>query len=308
MNVYFYDPCFLKVERFTILVEILKVKRIIDLTEPITRNPELLSLYSSDTIFIRQDSEIETATRYAVYKFIEPMCKARVINSRLTGEFIINDLYKESNAYNPIYNLEKCNDENVLILFNLKDKIPLLFTKFSLNILQKHAEKFCYYNRICFNFIGLFFEDCSTFYKQKFYKLRRSITTLPYSYNNDFKAYKSYNYSKTERSDSDYDIIENFKENAYSPLLSYLYMKCKKLYCKNENNMALTDIFLNDEGKKQLTNIMNKVFKSKIRRHNLRIYNEESLYDDYKESEIEAWGADTELKYIRSNGGDWIDD
>lgn len=105
MNVYFFDPRFLKAERFPILLEILKVKRIIDLTEPNTRNLELLSLYSSDAIFIRQNSEIETATKNAVYKFIEPMCKPKVANGRLTGEFIINDLYKESNAYNPIYNL-----------------------------------------------------------------------------------------------------------------------------------------------------------------------------------------------------------
>lgn len=306
MNVYFFDPRFLKVEKFPILLEILKVKRIVDLTEPSTRNQELLSLYDSDAIFLRQNSEIETATKKAVYKFIEPMCKPKVINGRFTGEYIINNLYKNSNAHNPIYNLEKCNDENVFILINLKEKAASFFTKYSLNILQKHAAKFCYNNRICFNFISLWLEDCSIYYRQKFYKLRRGYTTL--STGDDLEAYNSYNYSKAQTSNSDDNIIEDFKRNAYSPLLSYLYMKYKKLYVGNENNMLLTDLFLNDEGKIELINRTNRIFTSIIKKTSLKIYHEESLYDNIQESEVEAWGADVELKYIRSNGGDWIDD
>ena len=45
---------------------------------------------------------------------------------------------------------------------------------------------------------------------------------------------------------------------------------------------------------------MNKVFKSKIRRHNLRIYNEESLYDDYKESFYQKCTDEYTLEQVKN--------
>ena len=50
-------------------------------------------------------------------------------------------LYKESKAHNPIYNLEHCNDENVLVLINDYDTENYYkqFARYSLNILKKYT-------------------------------------------------------------------------------------------------------------------------------------------------------------------------
>lgn len=309
MNVYFYNPCYLNAEKFPILAEILKVKQVIDLTAPNTRNNELVKYYQPIAIYIRQEADVEQSIRDAVYKFNEPICKPKIENGKFTGGFIVNDLYKNSNAYNPIYNLEKCNDENVLILFETKERVPLYFTSFALNILKKYAQRFSYNEKLCFNIIDSFFERSATFYRQRFYKLQRAITALSSKdfHNNQIESYKSYNFSRIKTMDIDYSLIEDFNKHIYNPLLSYLYTKLKCKYLYNEYNISLADYFLNEKGEKELFEIRNKYFISKIRKNSYKRYNDD-LYDNIEESEVEAWGADAELKYIRTNGGDWIDD
>lgn len=304
MNVYFYNPCYLKADKFPILAEILRVKRVIDLTEPNTRNSDLVKLYQPMAIYIRQSSDIEQSIRDAVYKFNEPICKPIIKKGNFIGEFIVNDLYKDSNAYNPIYNLEKCNDENTFVFCNIKERAPLMFTKLSLNILRKYAKKFLYENKLCFNFIGSFFEVSSTYFKENFNLLNRSIITLSNPYNCKLEPNKTYNISKIDSIDFDYDINTNFHKNVYSPLLSYLHVKYKDIYLLNECELSLTDVFLNNEGKNEWQKIINEIFISKVKKKKMIEYED----DINEECELEAWETDSEIKYIRSNGGDWIDD
>lgn len=229
MNVYFYNPCYLNAEKFPILAEILKVKQVIDLTDPNTRNNELVKYYQPIAIYIRQEADVEQSIRDAVYKFNEPICKPKIENGKFTGGFIVNDLYKNSNAYNPIYNLEKCNDENTFIFYTSNENKTLCkdFTKHSLNILKKYAKKESYDNKICFCWIDSLLNYASMHYKNKFYSLQLEIES-----NNSSVRY-------------------------YNPLLSYINLKQTYL-----SKGDIFQFFLTDLGRKQMEKLFEYKFKT----------------------------------------------
>jgi hypothetical protein len=273
MNVYFYNPCYLSVDKFPIFAEILKVKRVIDLTEPNTRNNELVKHYQPMAIYIRQDSDIEQSIRDAVYKFNEPICKPKIEKGKFTGEFIVNDLYKSSNAFNPIYNLEIYDDDNTLVLYkdNKSKNICKNFTEHSLNILKKHVGNNIYENRICFCWIDCLFNNASLFFKHNFYSLRNKI-----------------------------DPTINSQTNYYNPLLSYIDFKLK-LSVINNKISNIFHFFLSEQGIKQ----MNLLFEKKYRQLFHKYSDDDCIYSDYDDDRDDI---ESDLDYISSNGGDWIFD
>lgn len=308
MNVYAIYPHWIKEENYPYLLNILKVQRIISLAQRHPSICESFLIYKAskhDNNYEYDESFVKNMIQQAVYTFIKPMCQPKIQNNKWEGEFIINNLYQKSRANNPIYNLEYCNDANVLVLvdefYYYKD-----FINYSLNILNKNAKEYHYEERICFvNFLGKtiefesvlhdFFHRTAIFYQRKFEYLLRFIPSSKHSESekkekHSFSVGKLGNYQLQELKD---------KGTIYDPLLSYLNIKSKEYYPEKKGNTDFFDFFL---GREHLNSILNYYLDAlKEEKH----YSHE-LYQ-YK-NEVEAWGADSEMDYIRNNGGEWIDD
>jgi hypothetical protein len=244
MNVYFFDPRFLKVERFPILLEILKVRRVIDLMSPSARNG-ICDLHNPKLIFSRQNLDLATATKQAVYAFNEPICRGRIEKGEFITEFVSRDLYVQSSAYNPIYNLENCNDDNVLVLIEQRRKDILVcndFSRYSLNILRKYIGEDIYKDRICFCWIDLTMNHVSIRYKGKYYSLQKEVE------NTDGSAH------------------------CYNPLLSYIDLKIRESYKSND----LYSFLLNDLGMQKMENYLESLFRRELYSE----YNNDCIYED----------------------------
>lgn len=104
MNIYLLQPYLFKKENLPILMKILKVKQVFDLAH-----------YGYlEEVFYKSEKgsdEIEEAMKAA------HICNYRILKPN--GE--VADIYKESKADNPIYNLEHCNDSNIAILISNVD-------------------------------------------------------------------------------------------------------------------------------------------------------------------------------------------
>lgn len=272
MNIYFLDPKYVSTEKFPILLDILKVKRVIDLIEPTNRDMGLFNAYGSIAFFIRIETNIEFAIKNAVYKFNEQMCEAVIENGKTTGKFIVNDLYSKSSAYNPIYNLETCNDDNTLVLFSTKEnQIPLDFSRYSLNLLNKYAGHVPYKNRICFCTIDCLLNFVSMLYEDNFYSIRQRN---PLAGANEF----------------------------YNPLLSYIELKLNELFPSLYDKIEdINHFFLSNIG----IQTMNKFFEYKFNelRGCYRNYDNDNDYDEDDRADI-----DSDLEYLGANGGDWFFD
>lgn len=308
MNVYAINPELFKEEKLFCLLNILKIKQVISLIEecPLVLSPFLIFKVKYDSNY--SEESINRNIQQAVYKFIAPICSLKYNQGRWNGEFQIYDLYKESRAYNPIYNLENCEEGNVLILSSSADNFLdyKKFVRYSLNILRKHAQDYHYENRICFvqfdetNYDSeyertLLFNRTSLYCDGKFKSLVR-YKPLVYNPKNGLKVGRSY--SIYELPPLEYNASLLMKENGqyYDPLISYINIKSKEQYPIERGNSDVSDFFL---GKEHLNRLFSIVMDE--------MREEANLY--YHESdEIKAWGADSEMQYIRGNGGDWIDD
>ena len=281
MNIYFLDPKYVNTEKFPVLLDILKVKRVIDLIEPVDWDMNLFNAYGPIAIFIRKDTNIEFVIKNAVYKFNEQMCKAVFENGKLTGRFITNNLYSQSNAYNPIFNLEECNDDNTLVLYSKTESedTPLNFTNLSLNILKKHASLYSYEKRLCFTFIDPLFEYSSMFGEKNFCILYRSTATIKDKHE-ELKPFITYNTSRVRYIWKSSSFSNDFNKNTYNPLLSYLYIKYKNNYQLTNPSCTLTDVFVTNEGKEELRKRVLEKFQNYVQKVNQRILRRREIEDD----------------------------
>lgn len=284
MNVYSIDPNYAREDNFSYLLNILKVRKVISLTNeiPLVCEPLLICRYTDD-----DDKFIQRA----VHKFNEPICAPRLTSGKWTGDFLVYDKYKESRAYNPIYNLEYCNDENVLVLANSWDFEK--FVKYALNLLKKYANKLHYETKICFvcfpemngNYdVSLFLHSTSIYYNGKFKSLRR-YQPFRSDIRPDLKQGCSYSIHNIQN-------IHDLNKYGlfYDPILSYINKKLKELLPKDKH-IDLVDFFA---GRYVLNSRLDNILDDREVCH--------SSDDSLLKSTIEA-----ELEYIRNNGGDWID-
>ena len=314
MNTYFLNPFYFNAERFHILLEILKVKKIIDLTDVENRNQHISNICQSITIYDRKNTEINSAIQQAVYKFNEPMCKAIIDKGKHTGEFLVNcNISLKSYASNPIYNLEECTDDNVLVLIDGNISCGK-FIEYSLNILSKYAPYLYSEEKICFIYIDDFLEH-SYIYRSFIYRTKIRLYNLKFKriyINNksiskmdcskklrrggahycdntcEFhnKKYQRNKYTGSYEYDDVCEIETDVKNNQYDPILSYLNMKSKKLYKNERNNHNIFDFFLTLEGNEaRLKRIAKTFYKIATKKRN---------DDSYMSEESSSYGTNSE--------------
>ena len=315
MNAYFLDPNDIDEGRFPFLLNILKVKKVICFADECPQICGPLLIYKSrcnDNTEFYYNGGLEKEIKNGVYKFNEPICSLDIKNGKWNGKFIINDIYNESNAFNPIYNLEHCNDDNVLILldygFDLSAYVTQKFSQITFNILRKYASDLHYENRICF--IQLFYDyeseegdlyyysfpySTKIYYKGYFQPFRRFIPLLPESKFTDYyKLDTNRSYSVKE--------ISNIRKQGnkvlgrlYDPLISYIDIKLNELYPNEREGLNILDFFH--------AGYLNEEFHNRIN----EIIEEEQMRENWNSStDSNYWQS--ELDYITGNGGDWIND
>ena len=263
MNAYFLDPNDIDEGRFPFLLNILKIKKVICFADECPQICEPLLIYKSkcnNNTELYNNDGLEKEIKNGVYKFNEPICSLDIKNGKWNGKFIINDIYNESNAVNPIYNLEHCNDDNVLILLDyghdLSEYVTQKFSQITFNILRKYASDLHYENRICF--IQLFYDYVSEegdffyysfpyctkiYYKGYFQPFRRFIPLLPES------KFPDYYKLDTNRTYSVKEILNIRKQGnkvlgrLYDPLISYIDIKLNELYPNEREGLNILEFF-----------------------------------------------------------------
>lgn len=302
MNVYFLNLEDINEDRLPFLLDILKVKKIICYTDKCPKICEPLLIYNANYNEQDNDEQINMKIKQAVYKFNAPICSPNVENEKWTGNFRVNNIYRNSNAFNPIYNLEHCDDDNVLVLLSIL-YFSYQFPKYSLNILKKYAFEYHYEYRICF--IQLFFlnneytyysfpHGTTMFNNGNFYPLRRFIQILPESISGEYYELDSNrSYSKKEI----YELKKQGKNvygRYYDPLISYIDIKLNELYPQERNGLDILDFF-------KYEGYLNELFTKKIEER-------EKYESEIYHSQDDTYSYAEEVEYIRDNGGDWIYD
>ena len=257
MNAYFLDPNDIDEGRFPFLLNILKIKKVICFADECPQICEPLLIYKSkcnDNTELYNNDGLEKEIKNGVYKFNEPICSLDIKNGKWNGKFIINDIYNESNAFNPIYNLEHCNDDNVLILLDyghdLSEYVTQKFSQITFNILRKYASDLHYENRICFIQLFYYYESeegdfyCTKiYYKGYFQPFRRVIPILPDSNFTDYyKLDTNRSYNRKEISNirkQGYKVSGRF----YDPIISYIDLKLNELYSHEREGLNILEFF-----------------------------------------------------------------
>lgn len=266
MNVYAINPELIIEDRLPYLLNILKVKRVISFIEYVPSICESLLIYKANYDFDNYEDSVNYNIQQAVYKFNSPIYSPKYESGKWSREFLTQDIYKDSKAHNPIYNLEYCDDENVLVLINDYDTENYYkqFVRYSLNILKKYASEYHYETRICFVLFNetnweygskraLFLHQASIYYNNKFCRLFRYLYTGKTNKENSswriippieseykLEIGKSYSIQNFKLSQEKQMLIEN--GHFYNPLLSYIKIKLKEfIKC---NDIDLLDFFI----------------------------------------------------------------
>lgn len=169
MNVYSISPRWLNPNKLEKFLNILKVKTIISFVNEEELTKELFKMCGERHIIdfsktpllnysrVKDNKQrVDNFLRQAVYAFISPISIPIIKNGQWTGECEVKDIYKESICNNPIFNLEKLSDPNVLLLHsNYKEGHPLYgimrkFKKYIFDILDKYGKQIDYKQRISF--------------------------------------------------------------------------------------------------------------------------------------------------------------
>ena len=255
MNVYAINPGYIREDRLPYLLNILKVKQVISFIEYIPPICESLLIHKTDLIYkdTYDDYEkfVRNSIRQAVYKFNGVMCSPKHNAGQWNREFLVHDIYKDSKANNPIYNLEHCNDENVLVLVDYHtENYYKDFINYSLNIPKKHATKLHYEDRLCFVLFNegefgltLYFARASVYNNGEFKSLVRYLPT-EYDSEINLKVGKSYSifhvppFWKIPRE----KMLE--KGSYYDPLISYINFKLKEICPHLRKDYDVLDFFL----------------------------------------------------------------
>lgn len=251
MNIYGINPQIIREDKFSILIKILKVKKIISFIDNYPSICEPLIIYKANIDFDNYIDSLNKNIKHAVYKFCAPMCSPKYDEGKWNNEFLIRDLYKNSKAYNPIYNMENCNDDNLLFFISdgCTDIIYEPFIKYSLNILKKYANEFQYDKKLCFTcFNDLTWEGDLYFCRTKMFhegKFKSMIRYIPLKYHSEIKLKvgESYSFPPDKLK---YPTKLKMNENGifYDPLLSYINIKSKELYPSERKDSDIIDFFL----------------------------------------------------------------
>ena len=283
MNVYSLNPRWLKDNALERIIDILKVKKVYCFisSEDYNRlkNVELLRWNGAD---------LDDFLKKCVYNFVNIISEPVFFNGEYTGERIVKNMFIDSLGMNPIYNIEKLNDPNILILWasdaqkHMRYGILSTFRDYSMNILNKYGS-IDYMERICFYRFDSFL-SCSYIFKKTIkknmkwvYRLSVAVIASRYDqYDPQLKQYKYVDYS-------------------YDPLLSYMFMKTNNVL----EGKTLQERFVTIEGIKEFEG---KTLNSYFEYHNDMCVGYEpdnSLYNR---------ACKAEEDYIINNGGDWIYD
>lgn len=267
MNIYFINPQYLNPDRIDIFLEILKVKRIINLIPFDERDRNILDVCKIKCIYNIENDNLENGIKRAVYSFIKPMSNS-YLREDGTVTFIYNDLYRTSRARNLIYNLEYCDDDNLMVFVSGNEmETCKKYSNLLMNIFNKYASTLHYENRV-----GIYF-------------ITNIITNVYYVFEN-----KSINTSKYNGKFGDY---------YYTPLLSYIALKLKDKTSLIDA-LDINYFFLSNKGYQEYEKV---VERWKRKQEEL---DEERMCNMYDDSNWNDWGQQEELKYIYENGGDWI--
>ena len=274
MNCYFIDLQYFNSEHLDLLIQILKVNKIIKLNEQSDIDKDILERYAPYIIYDRKSENLETSVKKAVYRFNTPLCTPIYDKGTLTGKFEIHDICNDSNHLNPIYNLENREDDNILILYTIRKgyDVTIQFVRYALNILKKYAGNINFEDRICFCTINPFFNNAWLCSRGRFY------------------ACKVTNHNAANES------------THYNPILSYLNLKIRE-QATNFDGKDLSIFLLNAEGKKYLEKYYQRTFD---RQYKITHYpDDDYMYDDPASDRKDI---EDKLKHIAAEGGDWIFD
>lgn len=129
MNIYLINPKWIDSTKFHSFLEILKVKTIISFINEEDCTKNLLPKYTAIKVldfaktplrmygnnFEYNKKIVDEFLQQAVYEFISPFSQLAKDTKGKTSIYKVNDAYKQSTFNNPIYNIEKLNDPNILI-------------------------------------------------------------------------------------------------------------------------------------------------------------------------------------------------
>lgn len=288
MNIYLINPKWIDFTKFHSFLEILKVKTIISFINEEDYTKNLLPKYPAIKVldfaktplrmygnnFEYNKKIVDEFLQQAVYEFISPFSTLAKDTKGKTSICKVNDAYKQSTFNNPIYNIEKLDDPNILILYNsYKNEHPLYhavlrFKRYAFSILDKYCPQFDYKHRIAF--VG--FDE---------FLFSNSVGNSDYS----FRARYYYIYSSRKIDD------------LFCPMLVYLNLKANQTYNKEYNKeQTLQELFLRDGAKRAMEKFI-------IESRDEELQSRSCSYDC---DDSNDWGQESELEYIYENGGDWI--
>lgn len=310
MNVYAINPEIIREDRLPYLLKILKVKQIICLLKECPSNCIPFLLYEAKYQSDYNEEEIAENVKKAVHKFNTFIYSPKYDKGRWTNSFEVHDTFANSRACNPLYNILYCDDDNVMIF--TKDSYSLKhFSNYSLNLLRKYAPNFHYESKICFVQLSYEYISSSGEYICNQFP---SITSV-YSQGNFYPLKRFYQNSSSlqdkvscklalDRSYSTIDLktLKNHHIRVsgkyYDPLISYINVKTLELYFDERKEKNLLDFFCSPE-------YIQRLFMDKIAE--IEEYKkEQQSYCDLQQIRYDSDYYQSELDYIKGNGGDWI--
>lgn len=304
MNVYFIDPKYVKSKAWEPLLKCLKVntaysfipreqlpEELISIIHPYLTasysNQDIVSYSNNCAYWLRAHFEMHINLVSKDFKDVNDVCDFKKVPLHEWRK------YNTNSAYNNIVNR---GVENALVILSLnsgidwrgnieypkcnvdvlqEQNLPTHIAKYCLNILHKKFKHSMYQAQSAF---VMFNEYLTSAYRYMPVSKRWDLCIVKLNNGHQFNLMKPIIKEVHKISPNDFPTeIKNGK-----PFLRYIHT---------------------DEGAKAY-----KEFIEEARNTKEDYYNSVSDNGDSDESEVEAWGADVELKYIRSNGGDWIDD
>lgn len=154
MNIVFFNPYYIQPDKLPEIIDILKINEVYNLL-PYGDFAKTISSYCGSKLVIKrfEDESLDDAKKRAVYKLVEHISSPVIVQGKWTGDCIVQDIYKNSNARFFSRNLA-LDDPNALILMlgrNQSEEIAQSTTKimpYFFNIIKKYS-KIDYRARIC---------------------------------------------------------------------------------------------------------------------------------------------------------------
>ena len=279
MNVYFFDPSLINIERLSCLLEILQVTLCYDITSTVSFYKEAHKYVPSLLRLAGERETQEEDVKHSVHSFLSPYDKPRFIDGCVSLDYIIKNVSLESVSGNPLYNLAHTKDPNILIFLSINSHFGL-FLKYLRNIIERNLPSFN--QRICYCWISSSFLYSTNVIGDEGNLWQRLVSTM-----------------KIKESYIDYRGQEQLRDvrMEYDPVLSYIHRLLVMNSGEKNKDISISEFFLREE-----------CYKEAIEQRVEAIERaEESDTDSYYYDDDRAF-YDSEYNYIMNNGGDWIND